>query len=295
MGVSSMAEQHHHHQQHHSHHHHFRSTWSMVTDWSRRLGGRSPLLKSMFPPLPLVLDTKLQTMDRTWHIKDQNSYRIAKYAYVPANRFLGLEAQVTQENFYFNATKVILLQKKTKTRWLFCKHRQSLPSMTKHDDHQGFHCLRPGRGPERCLAKSKGRPHVNVTRWSPPPPPSSSSLSPSSSSTSSSTSSIHHHHRQVLVPCQPQLVMMNDGCDKLWSRLFFFSGRQLLCSELFTDRTISSKSLARQKYNVHISKNSDGIQFTWFRFYDLVGRDFGWPEDWLLYNSPPWPLREAIL
>ena len=28
-----------------------------------------------------------------------------------ANRFLGLEAQVTQENFYFNATKVTLLQK----------------------------------------------------------------------------------------------------------------------------------------------------------------------------------------
>lgn len=48
-------------------------------------------------------------------------------------KFLGLQAQVTQENFYFNATK-------------------------------GFHCLRPGRGPERCLAKSKGRPHVNVTR-----------------------------------------------------------------------------------------------------------------------------------
>lgn len=47
-------------------------------------------------------------------------------------RFLGLEPRVTRENFYFNTTK-------------------------------GFHCLRPGQGVERCLAKSKGRPHVQVS------------------------------------------------------------------------------------------------------------------------------------
>eukprot|EP00090_Calanus_glacialis_P011480 TRINITY_DN19879_c0_g1_i1.p1 TRINITY_DN19879_c0_g1~~TRINITY_DN19879_c0_g1_i1.p1 ORF type:complete len:318 (-),score=60.56 TRINITY_DN19879_c0_g1_i1:235-1188(-) len=49
--------------------------------------------------------------------------------------FLGLEAKVTQDNFYFNTTK-------------------------------GFHCLRPGQGSERCLAKSKGRPHVTVSKQS---------------------------------------------------------------------------------------------------------------------------------
>lgn len=49
--------------------------------------------------------------------------------------FLGLQARVTQDNFYFNTTK-------------------------------GFHCLRPGQGSERCLAKSKGRPHVQVSKQS---------------------------------------------------------------------------------------------------------------------------------
>jgi len=48
-------------------------------------------------------------------------------------KFLGLEAKVTQDNFYFNTTK-------------------------------GFHCLRPGQGLERCLAKSKGRPHVTTSK-----------------------------------------------------------------------------------------------------------------------------------
>jgi len=47
-------------------------------------------------------------------------------------RFLGLAPRVTRDNFYFNTTK-------------------------------GFHCLRPGQGSDRCLAKSKGRPHVNVS------------------------------------------------------------------------------------------------------------------------------------
>jgi len=50
-------------------------------------------------------------------------------------KFLRLESKVTQDNFYFNTTK-------------------------------GFHCLRPGQGSERCLAKSKGRPHVNVSKQS---------------------------------------------------------------------------------------------------------------------------------
>jgi len=48
-------------------------------------------------------------------------------------KFLGLPARVTQANFYFNTTK-------------------------------GFHCLKPEQGPERCLAKSKGRPHVSVSK-----------------------------------------------------------------------------------------------------------------------------------
>jgi len=78
-------------------------------------------------------------------------------------RFLGLDPRVTQENFYFNSTK-------------------------------GFHCLRPGRGQERCLAKSKGRPHVTVA---------------------------------------PETI-----------------------------------ALLRQFYRPYN-----------LRFYDLVGRDFGWPED----------------
>jgi len=50
-------------------------------------------------------------------------------------KFLKLESKVTRDNFYFNTTK-------------------------------GFHCLRPGQGSERCLAKSKGRPHVDVSKKS---------------------------------------------------------------------------------------------------------------------------------
>ena len=46
--------------------------------------------------------------------------------------FLGLPHFVKENNFYFNSTK-------------------------------GFHCLRPETGQARCLAKSKGRPHVNVS------------------------------------------------------------------------------------------------------------------------------------
>ena len=46
--------------------------------------------------------------------------------------FLGLPHLVKENNFYFNSTK-------------------------------GFHCLRPGSGEARCLAKSKGRPHVSVS------------------------------------------------------------------------------------------------------------------------------------
>ena len=46
--------------------------------------------------------------------------------------FLDLPHVVTENNFYFNSTK-------------------------------GFHCLRPDQGTVRCLAKSKGRPHVNVS------------------------------------------------------------------------------------------------------------------------------------
>ena len=46
--------------------------------------------------------------------------------------FLGLQHFVKENNFYFNTTK-------------------------------GFHCLRPETGQVRCLAKSKGRPHVNVS------------------------------------------------------------------------------------------------------------------------------------
>ena len=46
--------------------------------------------------------------------------------------FLNLPHLVTENNFYFNTTK-------------------------------GFHCLKPETGSVRCLAKSKGRPHVNVS------------------------------------------------------------------------------------------------------------------------------------
>ena len=46
--------------------------------------------------------------------------------------FLQLPKLVTEQNFFFNTTK-------------------------------GFHCLRPDQETVRCLAKSKGRPHVNVS------------------------------------------------------------------------------------------------------------------------------------
>jgi len=47
--------------------------------------------------------------------------------------FLNLPHKVLESNFFFNTTK-------------------------------GFHCLRPEAGQVKCLAKSKGRPHVNVSR-----------------------------------------------------------------------------------------------------------------------------------
>ena len=211
-----------------------RSTWSMVTDWSRRLGGRLQLLKSMNYQ-HFAIETRYVL--GCWWLKShhchgswpRNGKKNVQKMLMVANRFLGLEAEVTQENFYFNATKV--------------QTSASAIIPTLMDGHQGFHCLRPGRGPERCLAKSKGRPHVNVSRWSltPPSPPSACSF-PTLPIISSLTSS--------------SAPSCDDRCDKC-----FQGDNRSAQSLLQTAQSQVSVIFCGNKINFHTTKIFDKNPF----------------------------------